>query len=799
MGYEIRKVAVLGAGVMGQGIAAHLANAGVPCVLFDIVPRGVPAEAAQTERDRLALAGIENAKKLKPAAFFHKSLSRLITPANMEDHGALLGQCDWIVEVVVERMDIKHSVYRWVAQHRRPGSVVSSNTSGLKLADMAEVMPEEMRQHFCITHFFNPVRYMRLLEVVAGPHTLPEVKDALVRFGLERLGKGVVFAKDTPAFIANRIGTHGIAAVFRRMGELGLGVEEVDAVFGPAMARAKSAVFRTGDLVGLDTLVHVMKNLHEECVDDEDRELFQPPAWLERMVAEGALGDKTGFGFYKKSRTADGAKVILARNLETGGYAESPKVRFASTGAARNQETPAGKLRAVLAGTDKGAQLAWAATADSLIYTANRIPEVADDLVDVDRAMRWGFGWDLGPFEGWDAVGVGATVARMEAEGRTVTPWVKAMLAAGRESFYGRDEQGRLTVWDPGAGSAKPVPMPEAWVLLDEVKVRNPAAVVAKNLSASLVDLGDDVACLEFHSKMNALDPDIVELYDDALDQLESGRWKGLVVGNQGGPAYCAGANLFMVAMAAMQKEWGQLERMIRRLQEVFQRARFASRPVVTAPRGLTLGGGCEVSMHSAHTRAAGETYIGLVEVGVGVIPAGGGCKEMLARAMGSIVEGTEYDPNPFTQQAFKNIALANVATSAEEGRAMGYLRPTDTVTMDADSLIGDAKKMALGLFHGGWRAPQPVTFKVAGHSGRGAIEAFLYQMREGGYATAHDVVVGKELARVMTGGDRPGGAVCTEQDILDLEVEAFLSLLGTQATIDRIQHMLTTGKPLRN
>ncbi len=795
MGYEIKKVAVLGAGVMGQGIAAHLANAGIPSVLFDIVPRGVEEGAPAAERNKAALDGLKTVAKARPAALFHKSFSELITPANYDDHPHLLADCDWIVEVVVELLPIKEKVFQWVADNRKPGSIVSSNTSGISLADMAASMSEEMREHFLVTHFFNPVRYMRLLELVEGEHTSPAVTEAIARFGETRLGKGIVYGKDTPNFIANRIGTYGICSVFKHMPTYELSVEEIDAIFGAPMGRPKSAVFGTGDLVGLDTLAHVLDNVYESCVDDEERDIFKVPSWLRGMVEEGALGRKSKKGFYQMLK-ADGKKTLLARDLATGEYAPKAKVRYPSIGATRDLETPAEKMKALLAGDDKAAQIAWAVTADTLLYAANRIPEIADDVVNVDRGMRWGFGWELGPFEGWDAIGVAESVARMEAEDRTVPGFVKDMLAAGRGSFYAVID-GVETYWDIPSGSAKPVPVSESWLFLKDVHART--TPLFDGMSASLLDLGDDVLGLEFHSKMNALDDEIIGAYGQALDLLDAGEWAGLVVGNQGGQAFCAGANLFMVAMAAMQQEWDQLEAMIKQLQDTVMRAKYSKAPVVTAPRGLVLGGGCEVSMHSAHTRALGETYIGLVEVGVGLLPAGGGCKEMLWRYMASIPEGTEYDPNPFVQAAYKNIALATVATSVEEARAIAYLRPTDTVTMDQDALIHDAKQVVLGLVAADYQPPRPRTIKVPGPSGRSAIDAFLYSMHEAGWATDHDVVVGAQIAKVMTGGDVSTNATVTEQNILDLEREGFLSLCGEPDTLARIQHMLQTGKPLRN
>lgn len=791
MTIHIKRVAVLGAGVMGQGIAAHLANAGIESVLFDMVPRDLPAGG---DRRILAKTGIKTALKASPAAFYTSSFADRVTPANYEDDAGLLADCDLIIEVVVERMDIKKIIFDWVAEHRAPGSIVASNTSGLSLAEMSAAMSEEMRQHFLVMHFFNPVRYMRLLELVSGPDTLPEVTHAVSDFGERVLGKGVVYAKDTPNFIANRIGTYGICAIFGHMQKLGLGVEEVDAVFGPAMGRPKSAVFRTCDLVGLDTLAHVIATVYNGCPDDEEREAFAVPSFLQALIDQGALGGKSGAGFYKKTKV-NGRSEILAIDLESGEYRPKQKVRFESTGAARKKSSSAESMKVLVNGEDKAAKLAWAATADVLIYSANRIGEIADDIVNIDRALRWGFAWDMGPFESWDALGVEETVTRMKAEGRVLPDWVDAMLAAGRTRFYERDADGHMTFWHNG--EARRVPGSKGWLILENEKARN--KVVQRNPSASLYDIGDGVACLSFHSKMNALDDGIIGLYEEALNQLDEGKWEALVVGNQGGTAFCAGANLFMVAMASMQKQWDTLDQMISKLQEVCDRALYSTRPVVTAPWGLTLGGGCEVAMQSAATQAAGETYIGLVEVGVGVLPAGGGCKEMLGRYLGNIPKGTDYDPNPFVQAAFKNIGMAEVAKSAEEARDIGYLRPTDGVTLDPDALIADAKKVALGLAQANYKPPRRRTFKLPGASGRGAIEAFLYSMHEGGFITDHDLTVAGKVAWVMTGGDIPSGTWVDEQHILDLEREGFLSLCGEEKTLARIQHMLTKGKPLRN
>ncbi len=789
----IRKVAVLGAGVMGTGIAAHLANAGIPSILFDIVPKDAGDDPAA--RNTFAINGIKGALKSKPALLFSKGRADLITPANYDDHGDLLADCDWIVEVVVERLDIKKSVYQWVAKNRAEGSVVSSNTSGIPLADMAADMPDEMRKNFLITHFFNPVRYMRLLEIVSGPDTDPAVTERLTKFGERTLGKGIVDAKDTPNFIANRVGTFGMMSVMKHMDRLGLTVEQVDAIFGPAMGRPKSAVFRTADVVGLDTFSHVVSNLYEGVPDDEKREYFVLPDYLTKLVEDGRIGQKSGAGFYKKTKI-DGKKTILALDTNTLEYREKEKVRFESTGAARKKDKLSDKLKAMVYGEDVGAQAAWAVTADTLIYAANRIPEIADDVVNVDNAMKWGFAWDIGPFESWDAIGVKQSVEKMEAEGRTVPQWVKSMLAAGQETFYQRNDAGELQYWSL-SGELKPVPTSDDEI--DLLTVRKRGNEIERNPSASLHDLGDGILGLEFHSKMNAIDNLNMEMYEKALDKLDADEFDALVVGNQDKRAFCAGANLLMILMSSMQGNWDEIEQMIDGLQQLMMRAKYSSKPVVTAPHQLALGGGAEITMHSASTVANGELYMGLVEVGVGLIPGAGGCKELLVRYLGDVPQDIDYDPNPYVQKAFQHIGLAKVATSALEARDMGFLRATDSVTMNPAHVVADAKKRALGLAASGYVAPEKRTVKLPGPSGKAAIELFLYQMHEGGYATDHDVTVGKHLAHVLTGGDIPAGGVRTEQDLLDLEREIFLTLCGMEKTQARIQHMLQTNKPLRN
>ena len=793
---QFGRVAVLGAGVMGTGIACHLANAGVESLLYDIVPQGAEGAA----RRGLATQAIKAATKARPAPLFRASDARRIRPCNYDDDAELLATCDWIVEVVVERLDIKRKVYSWVAEHRAPGSIVSSNTSGIRLADMAAEMPEEMRQHFLITHFFNPVRYMRLLELVVGPDTRPDIAERVSEFGDRVLGKGIVWAKDTPNFIGNRIGTYGMASVFRHMQEAGLTVEQVDTIFGEAMARPKSAVFRTADVVGLDTLNHVITNLHAALEGDEERDLFRVPDALAKLVADGRTGSKAGAGFYKKVKEG-GKSVILSLDLATMEYTPQEKARYPSTGAAR-KAAKTGDHRAAIAasvtGDDDAAKAAWRVTADTLIYTANRIPEIADDVVNIDRAMRWGFAWDLGPFEMWDAIGVAESVQRMKDEGRTVPGWVDAMLAAGRSSFYGRTAEGTPTYWDQ-SGVAKPVPQPAGQLFLADAVSTTPE--IEKNGGAALLDLGDGVLGLEFRNGqfLNALNQDIIAMYGKALDRLDAGDFDALVIANQHPRAFSAGADLGGIAMAIGMQAWDQLEQQIAALQQLVMRAKYSSRPVVTAPHGMTLGGGCEVAMHSAMSVATAETYMGLVEAGMGLLPGAGGCKELVVRYLGDIPQDIDYDPNPFVQKAFERIGTARPAEGAGACRDWGFLRPGDRVSMNIDRQVFDAKQAAMGLAHSGYVAPAPRTVKLPGPTGAAAIELYLYQMQHGAFITEHDAVVGKKIAYVLTGGDIPWGTVRTEQDLLDLEREAFLSLAGEPLTQARIAHFVSTGKILRN
>jgi 3-hydroxyacyl-CoA dehydrogenase len=777
---DFKKVAVLGAGVMGSGIAAHLAGAGLDVLLLDIVPPD-----GKGGKNAFALSGKEKALKAKPAAFFSPRDAERITVGNFDDDLAAAGKCDLIIEVVKEDLAVKQALFAKLEPLRGEHSIVTSNTSGLPIRLMTEGRGAAFKKHFMVTHFFNPVRYMKLLELIVGPDTDKAVAESVAKFGEDVLGKGIVWGKDTTNFVANRIGTFGIMHLLKLALDGGFTVEEVDAIFGAPMGRPKSAVFRTADVVGLDTLVHVAENCYQNLTKDERREDFKIPELLKQMVAKNLLGDKTKGGFGKKG--PDGG--ILTLDLKTLEYRPQQKAKFASTGATKGVSDSRERVRKVLAGDDRAADLARKATYATLAYSSLRLGEIADDIVNIDAALRWGFAWDLGPFETWDAIGVADSLPKMEAAGYSPAQWVKDMVASGRTSFYTDG-----TYWDPTTKSAKPVPMSSRNVQLPAV--RKKGGVVFENDGASLYDIGDNVVCLEFHSKMNAIDADIISMLHKSVDEAEK-RFDGLVVANHDPMAFSAGANVFLVLMAANQGNWKAIEDMGAQLQAGLMRLKYARVPTVTAPFGLTLGGGAEVAMHGAACRAYAELYMGLVEAGVGVIPAGGGCAELLARGLADAPD--DADPFPVIKRIFMNVAMGKVSMSAEEARAMGMLSPTDQVTLNRDYLIEDAKQTALGMARAGYRPRRKATFRLPGPSGYATIVSNLQMLHAAHQITEHDIVVGGKLAYVLTGGDTAPTVRVTEEHVLGLEREAFVSLCGEQKTRDRMQHMLMNNKPLRN
>jgi 3-hydroxyacyl-CoA dehydrogenase len=797
MSFRIRKAAVLGAGVMGSGIAAHLANAGIPVLLLDIVPPA-PGKgddtASRSFRNRFAATAVANFKKQRPAPLMTERALALIEVGNLEEDLQRLAECDWVVEVIKEDLALKQQLFARVEAVVSPTAIISSNTSGMSIAGMTQGRSADFKRRFLVTHFFNPVRYMKLLELVAGEHTAPEVLAGMAAFGERQLGKGIVFGKDTTNFIGNRIGTYGMMRTLKLMEQFGMSIEEVDKIFGPPLGRPKSAVFRTADLVGLDTFYHVTKNCYDSLTHDPSRETFKPPAWLEKMLEKKLLGDKSGSGFYQKSK-GEGGKEILVIDLQTFEYRPQAKVRFESLGAARDVEDLPERIRTVLTGTDRAAKFAELVTLDTLAYAARLLGEIADDLVNIDRAMRWGYAWETGPFETWDAYGVARGVARMKELGIAVAPWVEAMLQAGRTSFYGR-EGAFDTFWNVGSHSSHFVPTIGRQVTVEGL--RRQGRQVEANDSCTLWDLGDGILQVEFHSKMNSIDTNITELMHRAVDRAEQGAWRGIVIGNDGGN-FSAGANIAMLLWACKEGQWADVRKLVSSFQQANQRMRACGVPVVTAPFGLTLGGGCEATMGGNAQQAAAETYIGLVEVGVGLIPGGGGNLQLLRNLFGPHAGNKDFDPLPFLKKAFLAIGTAKVATSAEEAKEAGFLTPDAGISMNRDHQLADAKARCLGMAEAGFTPPRPTALLLPGRSGAATIDMLLYDMVLNHQVSEYDRHVGQKLASVLTGGDTSASSPVSEERLLELELEAFLSLCGEAKTQDRIQHMLEKGKPLRN
>src|SRR6266404_4619877 len=813
---RIEKAVVLGAGTMGSRIAAHFANAGLPCILLDIVPPNLPADAPAGERNKIVRAGLEAAKKSKPAAFFTSALAERVVIGNFEDDLARCAEADWIIEVVAENLEIKRKLLARVAEVRKPGAIVTTNTSGLPVHLIAEGMSEDFQQHWAGTHFFNPPRYLKLVELIPGPKTSPEVIETLSEFCDRRLGKGAVIAKDTPNFIANRIGTFSMLNALRLMGTLGMTIEEVDACTGPAIGQPKSATFRTADIVGIDVLTHVVKNIYESVANDESREMYRVPALVEEMVRRGWLGDKTGQGFYKRVK-GDGEKEILALDVHTMEYRPRQKARFASIEGGKAIEDTRQRLRALLGPVlegqkgDKAQQFLWASISETCLYAARRVPEISDSVVDVDRAMRWGFGWELGPFEVMDAIGVKPFAQQVQKEGRSLPPVVEKLLASGRNAFY-QSAKGETTVFDIGSGAAKKVEAPSGVLLLKALK--DARREVERNSGASLIDLGDGVVCCEFHAKMNAIGADLIAMLHKGLKRLETD-FDAMVIANQA-VNFSVGANLMLVLVGAQEQEWDELHMAVKQFQNINLAIKYAPKPVVAAPQGLALGGGCEVGLHASRIQAAAEAYIGLVETGVGLIPGGGGTKEMLIRANEhasgtgfSLSSSPESDLDLFhaLKPIFEAIAMAKVGTSAEECRDLGYLRREDGVSMNRDRLVADAKEAALALVRGGYKplaatwqeGAQTTQIKVLGEQFLAGAKLAIHMMLRGGYASEYDAHVGRKLANILAGGPLTSPQLVSEQYVLDLEREAFVSLCGEKKTQERIAHTLKTGKTLRN
>lgn len=797
---RIRKVAVLGAGVMGSQIALHFAGAGFPVLLLDIAPKELtPEEAAKgltldspQVRNRIVQSLFDRALKLSPSPSFDSTVPQRVTLGNFTDDLPKIAEADWIIEVVVEDLNIKRSLYEEVEKYRRPGTLITTNTSGIPIRFLAEGRSEDFRRHFAGTHFFNPPRYLPLLEIIPGPDTDPQVIQFLIDFGQVHLGKQTVLCKDTPAFIANRIGVFAIMHLLHAMQRYGFSVEEVDKLTGPVIGHPKSATFRTADVVGLDTLAKVAEGLYQNCPHDEARETFRLPEFLKKMLERGLLGEKSGKGFYQKQRL-NGTSEIFSLNLETLEYQPQKKVQSALLEQLRLEDDLRKRLRLIAKSEEPYAQLLKENMAALFAYVSHRIPEISDEIYPVDEAIRAGFGWQLGPFEKWDAIGVEEGLAAIKQFGYEPASWVQKMVEKGFSRFY-EVRNGRRYVYSPQRESYIEVPGQDRFIILDTLREER---VIWRNSGASLFDLGDGVLCLEFHTKMNTIGGEVLDAINKAIDIAERS-YEGLIIGNQG-ENFSAGANLAMIFMMAVEQEWDELDMAVRAFQRTVMRLRHSAIPVVVAPHGLTLGGGCEMALHGDGVQAAAETYIGLVEVGVGLIPAGGGTKEMAARIAERYVDG-DVEIN-YYRDILTMIATAKVATSAFEAIQMGLLKPGQTrITLNRQKLLRDAKAHVLFLAEGGYVPPQPRSqIRVLGRTALGGVEASIYQMWQAGYITEYDRHITLKLAYVLAGGDLTGVQYVSEQYLLDLEREVFLSLCGERRTLERIQHMLQTGKALRN
>ena len=781
MSQNFEKVAVLGAGVMGAQIAGHLSNAGIPSYLFDV-------------NEELAIKGKETLTSLKPAPLYKPKNSDLVTPCTYDNDLEKIAEVDWVLEAVVERLDIKESVYQSLLPHLKESAILTSNTSGIPLNDLTKSLPVEVRQRFMITHFFNPPRYMQLLELVRGNETSDETYNTMVDFGESVLGKGIVHAKDTPNFIGNRIGIYGMMVAVNLAIEQGLTIEEVDKLTGPISGRPKSATFRTADVVGLDTLVNVSLTTYDKAPEDEERDMFKIPDILDTLIESDRLGQKTKAGFYKKNED----RSIHSVDFKTGEYSPMGLVRFDCFRIAKDRQKLADKMIALCYGDDRGSRFVWEVTARSLIYSANRIPEISDDIVNIDNALKWGYAWEAGPFEGWDAIGVRRSVDRMQSEGKKVPEWVLEMLAAGRETFY-CTENGVRTYWCPMG--KHPVIIEQNPKVLNLVLHKSAGNTLKRDLSASVNDLGDGVLNVEFHSilqpTLHPIDSSYVEMINYAIDLIEKGDYRAMVLGHQGAN-FSAGANLNLLLELSQNEQWEALDLAVKTLQDTTQRIRFSSGPIVAAPFQLTLGGGVEIVQPAAHRVVAAETYMGLVEVGVGLIPGGSGNLRMILNAM----DGGTGRMGAFQkiQKTFETVGFAKIATSADEAKHLGYLKKNDTIVLNRDHLIQTAKEKALELADGYDPPVYRDDLKLPGAGGRTAMAMALKGFKMQGKISEHDVKIGEKLAYVLTGGDKAGLTKSVdEQYILDIEREAFVSLAGEKLTQDRIKYMLKKGKPLRN
>ncbi len=793
---HIHKVAVLGSGVMGSGIACHFANVGLEVLMLDILPREMaPTETNPAVRNSIGNAALKAALKSKPAPLYDTAFASRITVGNFTDDMEKLSDMDWIIEVVVERLDIKQKVLGQVDKVRRKGSLITTNTSGIPIHQIQEGMSEDFRRHFCGTHFFNPARYLRLFEIIPGPDTNPEVIDFFLEYGDLFLGKTTVLAKDTPAFIGNRVGMYSMGSVFKLAEELDLRIETVDRLTGPAIGRPKTGTFRLTDLVGLDTGAHVMNGIRANAPDDEAQAMMEIPQYYQFLVDNEFLGNKSGQGFYKKTVDADGNREILGLNLKTMEYEPSQREEdVTSLKLAKQIDDPKKRVAALFKAEDRGGQLIRRALSGLFAYVSNRVPEISDNIYSIDDAMTAGYAWKMGPFEYWDAVGIQQGIEAAEADGNTVARWVKDMVAAGNETFY-KTENGKQLYYDVQSETYKVKPGTESFIILDALRDRKP---VYQNSEVTLHDIGDGIANLEFTSAHNSIGEGVLRGYEEAITKLEEEGWRGMVLGNNA-DNFSVGANLMMIAQLAYQQEFDELNMAVNLFQQSVMRLRYSAIPVIAATQGYVFGGGCESVMHCDGAAVAAESYIGLVEAGIGVIPAGAGTKEFALRASDSFFEGDVMIPTLIDR--FKTIAMASVSTSGPEAYNKGYLiHGRDKIVVNKDRNIAEAKRMALDLADDGYTMPTRRTdVTVLGRGGLAALYAAANELKRGHFATPHDIKIAHKVAWVLCGGDLTGTQQVSEQYLLDIEREAFLSLCGEQKTLERIQHMLQTNKPLRN
>lgn len=799
MTYSIKRAAVLGSGVMGSAIAAHLANVGIETLMLDIVPHALTKQEEEqgfsledgVVRNRIANENKQALLKQKPSPITSKASLDLIKTGNLTDDIAKLKEVDWIIEVVVEKLAVKQSLFAEVEKYRRNNTIVSSNTSGISVEAMTAECSLEFRQHFLGTHFFNPPRYLKLLEVIPTRDTDPYILEFMKKFGRDRLGKGVVVAKDTPNFIANRIGTYGLLMTVEEMLKAGLSIGEVDSITGTLIGRPRSATFRTLDVVGLDTFIDVANNVYDQ-VDEEERTYFTIPDFMQHMLDKELLGAKRKKGFYLREKGKDGS-IIYELNAQTFEYEPRKTLTTAATEMAKQARGLNAKMKALLSTkNDKAGTFIWTILKNMLLYTASKAEEIADDLVSIDEAMRWGFDWKMGPFELWDAIGLRQSVERMQGEGDVVPQWIITMLDEGKESFY-KTENHHTYFYSHERYEELKTDKKQ----IDLKHLKNMNGVIKKNTGASLIDLGDGVAGLEFHSQSNAIGLDIIQMINYAIDEVEK-NYLGLVIGNQG-RHFCVGANLAMMLMEAQDDNFYELDMVIKMFQEMTMNIKYAEKPVVVAPFNMTLGGGAEVALPAASIQASAETYIGLVEFGVGLIPGGGGTKELYLKKLRGMPKGIDLDISKVAHDVFEKVATAVVSTSAAEARENGYLDQHDQISVNPAHLLYDAKEKVITLAKSGYRPPKRELIKVVGDAGYGAMLLGAQSLARSGYATEHDLKIAEKLAYVLSGGRIREGSLIDEQVMLDLEREAFLSLIGEPLTQQRMQHMLMKGKPLRN